>query len=229
MRQSHPHVSSTRGAVTGVLVFLACLVVAALGPVPTAQAAIDPGSITGTVTDVAGDPLPGIAVTVLRLGRTWETQTDAAGVFRVDDLAADSYGYFVRFRDPGGTHATEWYDDQAFLLPASLTNVPARPSETTRRRRCDPGARSQHHRTRDHGRGCSHQRGGRGPVVRVLGDRHPRPDRRHRPLHHRAPQAGALRRGVLRPRHRHPGVLGRQSDPVEGEVGGPLARRLVDG
>ena len=116
-----------RAPVTATLLLLTGLL-AVFGPTPSAQAVINPGSIAGTVTDVEGDPLPGITVSALRYGQVvGQDQTDATGVFQLDNLAADPY-YIVRFTDPSAKYATEWYDDQ---IAANMTPVPVTPFATT--------------------------------------------------------------------------------------------------
>jgi hypothetical protein len=93
----------------------AAMALTAWGPAPPAAAVINPGSIAGTVTDLAGDPIAGISVSVLHntgYGEVVVGQgvTDATGGYRVDDIAADPY-YKLRFTDPDAQYATEFYDD----------------------------------------------------------------------------------------------------------------------
>ncbi|MBM4029500.1 MAG: hypothetical protein FJ280_29500, partial [Planctomycetes bacterium] len=73
------------------------------------------GQITGTVTAADGaTPLPNIRVSVYRYqcgSRAWvlDTNTDGAGQYAAAGLEAGTYQ--VRYTDPGGVYATEWYDD----------------------------------------------------------------------------------------------------------------------
>lgn len=72
------------------------------------------GAITGTVTYL-GTPQAGMKVTLAAVGPFSElderytvyTYTDAAGVYRLDGLAANAY--FVRVSDPAGRYATTYY------------------------------------------------------------------------------------------------------------------------
>ena len=95
-----------------VMLIASALMVAAVQPTAGAQAAIDTGSIAGTVTDLADNPLPGITVS-LRWGNTWvaQVQTDASGVYQFVDLAPDSI-YQVGFSDPQMVYAPESFDDK---------------------------------------------------------------------------------------------------------------------
>lgn len=113
-------------------VMVSGLLVAALGPTPSAQATINPGSIAGTVTDENGDPLPGMTASVWDPTHyQWVGQdvTDATGAYQVDDLAAFAPGYDVRFADPSAEYAWEFYDDT--LSPLSATAVPVTAYATT--------------------------------------------------------------------------------------------------
>lgn len=72
------------------------------------------GAITGTVTYM-GVPQSGMKVTLAAVGPSSElderhtvyTYTNAAGVYRLDGLAANAY--FVRVSDPAGRYATVYY------------------------------------------------------------------------------------------------------------------------
>ncbi|MEN8217489.1 MAG: carboxypeptidase regulatory-like domain-containing protein [Pseudomonadota bacterium] len=72
------------------------------------------GSITGTVTDTAGNPLEGIRVAAYNWdGSDWvwvnSDSTDASGSYDIGDLNTSTYR--VRFRDSSGTYAVEYYND----------------------------------------------------------------------------------------------------------------------
>jgi hypothetical protein len=93
----------------------AVLVVSALAPVTAAHAAA-PGSIAGVVTDNADEPLAGIEVTVLESTSfgavlVGTTTTNASGEYTIGNIIPDPH-YKVRFRDPAGDHATEFYSDK---------------------------------------------------------------------------------------------------------------------
>ena len=116
----------------GVVTTLALLLCVALAPGTGARAATGVGAVTGTVTDGDGDPLAGIEVTFHRYGSVvGQDETDADGVYEVGGLPADTFGYFVRFLDPTGGFATEWYDDEVFQLPPALRAVPVTADTTT--------------------------------------------------------------------------------------------------
>lgn len=130
---------STAGRSIGSAMLLVTgLAAAALAPAPAAQAVIDPGSIAGTVTDLADRPLAGITVSVLEYNGSFmvvkgQDQTDATGAYQVDELAASSTsspGYLVRFADPSAGWATEYYDDSVSGTFAT-TQVPVRAYATT--------------------------------------------------------------------------------------------------
>ena len=130
LRSSGPHLLRLHGrAPVLVAILLLTGLLAVLGPAPTALAVIDPGSIAGTVTDHNGDPVPGIVVSVIRSdaappGVVGEDTTDATGAFRVDDIEAYPY-HHVRFTDPSGTYATEFYPDSAGETGANWVPVTA--------------------------------------------------------------------------------------------------------
>lgn len=112
----------------------AALTLGALAPLPTASAAVDTGSIAGVVTDDADAPLAGITVSVSRTGLYGDELvgsdvTDAAGAYQVDDIPVDPY-YKVRFTDPTGDHAMEFYDD-AIAPPPYATWVPVTTDHVT--------------------------------------------------------------------------------------------------
>ncbi|MFL6088824.1 MAG: carboxypeptidase regulatory-like domain-containing protein [Aeromicrobium sp.] len=82
------------------------------------------GSISGTVTKTAGGaPLPGIVVEAytaageLAAGELENSElTGPDGTYVIDSLAAGSYR--LRFRDPDGTYATEFFTNKASLATA---------------------------------------------------------------------------------------------------------------
>jgi hypothetical protein len=78
----------------------------------TADAGLNPGGlILGTVTDAAATSLELIEVRVFTPGSlSVATSTAADGSYRIGGL--ESGNYTIRFTDPGGVFATEFYDDQ---------------------------------------------------------------------------------------------------------------------
>lgn len=99
----------------------------ALGGVTAAAAEDDPvvtGSISGTVTStVGGTALAGIEVRAQRDSDTgWHTVvTNASGAYTFSGLAEGSY--LVRFFDPAGDYATEYWDDARDSLGAQRVAV----------------------------------------------------------------------------------------------------------
>ena len=96
------------------------------GPAEAAK----PTRIKGSVTSESGTPLAGIKVTTLAdrpapaSGSPWTTPlTGATGGYNVGKL--DDGIYRVRFDDPTGAYATEFYNDAARIesaTPVDLTN-----------------------------------------------------------------------------------------------------------
>jgi hypothetical protein len=113
----------TTGRPAGLLLTLLAtltLLLPVAGLAPTASATVNPGSISGVVTDLADGPLAGITVSVLRdvlVDDILVTQVVASGTtsdlgeFQIGDIEAFPY-YKVRFSDPTAHYATEFYDDQ---------------------------------------------------------------------------------------------------------------------
>lgn len=127
--RQHPSVRRLAGAAVVLVTGLG----AALGPAPAAQAVIDPGSIAGTVTDLADHPVAGITVSVLEYNGSFmavkgQDETDATGAYQVDEVAASATGYIVRFAGTG--LATEYYDDSVSPTFA-ITRVPVTAYKTT--------------------------------------------------------------------------------------------------
>ncbi|MEZ4708293.1 MAG: carboxypeptidase regulatory-like domain-containing protein [Caldilineaceae bacterium] len=96
-----------------------------------------PAQITGLVTDISGNKLPNIAVTLYRHVQApdwvlWQqvasTTTDPNGAYRFDNLGATGYSLF--FADPTGQYGDEYYDD-AGTLAASTTVTPTLGPSTT--------------------------------------------------------------------------------------------------
>ncbi|TGN99958.1 hypothetical protein PN36_29885 [Candidatus Thiomargarita nelsonii] len=90
------------------------------------------GNISGTVTDSAGNPLAGIEVWAYRWnGSNWFAFnlgiTDAAGDYEIKILADGNYR--IKFTDPSGSYAYEYYDD--VLDISSGTDVPVTAENTT--------------------------------------------------------------------------------------------------
>ncbi|MGF9754273.1 carboxypeptidase regulatory-like domain-containing protein [Microvirga sp. 0TCS3.31] len=110
---SHDRPTRRRGRLTAAVAG-ATLALGVAAPVPSASAAA-PGAIAGTVNDADG-PLAGVEVAVYDntpYGDVLLDQvvTDASGDYQLDGIPADPY-YKVRFTDPTGEHATEYYRDQ---------------------------------------------------------------------------------------------------------------------
>jgi hypothetical protein len=76
---------------------------------------VNPGSVAGRVTTLVDAPLRGIHVEVV-FNRGFGDEvvgqdlTDARGRYRVDELPENDF-YKVRFVDPDGAYASEYYDD----------------------------------------------------------------------------------------------------------------------
>ncbi len=90
------------------------------------------GNISGTVTDTTGNPLAGIHVWAYRWnGSNWFPVnlaiTDASGYYEIKILAAGNYR--IKFSDPSGSYAYEYYDD--VLDISSSTDVPVTAENTT--------------------------------------------------------------------------------------------------
>ena len=91
------------------------------------DAALAVGSVSGTVTDAStSDPLTGIDVCVYQppdaaVGFLGCLQTDGSGDYMIRGLPARDYK--IKFRDPSGAYATEWYDDKGDLPSADLVSV----------------------------------------------------------------------------------------------------------
>jgi hypothetical protein len=101
-----------------VALFAALLAFAA----PAAQA----GTITGTVTNAAGDPAGSVSVEALHspdANVTLAVQTAANGTYSLSNLPAGPY--WVRFGRGHATLATEHYDNAVARTGAQLVNVPA--------------------------------------------------------------------------------------------------------
>jgi branched-chain amino acid transport system substrate-binding protein len=115
------------------LATLLMLVVAAASPgfisprIDVAQA-LD-GSMSGTVTDEStSDPLSGIDVCAYE-GPDWDGGESPVGCDTTDGSGAYSIGslpegdYLVKFQDPSGTYAFEWYNDKLSASSADLVAV----------------------------------------------------------------------------------------------------------
>ena len=90
------HVSVAAGADTGGLV----------------QAMPSGGAITGTVTDAAGNPIAGAAVTASSSSyRTGHAVTDAQGEYTIDELYAGTYSVCVSTEGASGGTSTTGYLD----------------------------------------------------------------------------------------------------------------------
>src|SRR6476469_8548516 len=113
------------GAALAVAVAVSSTMLVA-GPADAAK----PTRIKGTVTSESGTPLVGIKVSTLAdpsgTGQ-WvavdDALTDVTGHYNVGKL--DDGVYRVRFDDPAGTYASEFYNDAATIeaaTPVDLTN-----------------------------------------------------------------------------------------------------------
>jgi hypothetical protein len=97
------------------LLLPAALLGTALATPPGTAATINPGSVAGRVTNLVDAPLRGMRVEVV-FNRGFGDEvvgqdlTDSRGRYRVDDLPENDF-YKVRFVDPGGGYASEYYDD----------------------------------------------------------------------------------------------------------------------
>jgi hypothetical protein len=101
---------------TGVGVSSAVIVSGAADAAP-------PIRISGTVVTADGTALPGITVTAVRTTDgvvAGSASTDSYGVYRIMRPADGTYT--IRFDDPSGTYATEWYNDKSSLDKADLVD-----------------------------------------------------------------------------------------------------------
>lgn len=93
------------------------------------------GSISGRVTDSAGNPLPGIWVDASSASDGLMARTDSDGRYRLTDLSAGRYAVRFSPRDPIGdappssNHLEEYFDD--VRDPAQATEVPVDPGVET--------------------------------------------------------------------------------------------------
>jgi hypothetical protein len=119
-----------RLVLTGTTALLAAVLALTATPAPSAVADTGPGAAQGKVTDAEGTPLPGIVVSFHLSGQVVrQDETDMTGIYEVGELPPDSFGYYVRFFDPAGAFATEWYFNRN---PVDLpTPVPIPADETT--------------------------------------------------------------------------------------------------
>jgi len=82
------------------------------------------GSISGVVTDPAGDPVPDITVVAYDQSGDWEssTTTDSSGGYSIGGLATGDYR--IEFRDDEGVFLAEWWDGQPDFdsaMPVAVT------------------------------------------------------------------------------------------------------------
>gem|GEM_PF-4575757 len=85
--------------------------------------------VNGTVVTAEGTPLPGIMVTFQTLDGVvaGSAQTDSSGAYKV--MRPTDTTYTIRFDDPSGTYASEWYNDKTSLAEADLVNFSVRKSD----------------------------------------------------------------------------------------------------
>lgn len=95
------------------------------GATPALAGPAGTGTLTGTVTDSGGNPLPDICVRVNdSQGYLAETQTDTAGGYAVSDLPSGD-SLTVQFDDCANHElATQWYDGASFQRDAAQVEVP---------------------------------------------------------------------------------------------------------
>lgn len=88
-----------------------------------------PIRVSGTVVTADGIPLPGIMVTFQTLDGVvaGSATTDTAGAYRV--MRPTDTTYTIRFDDPTGTYASEWYNDKTSLAEADLVNFSVQKSD----------------------------------------------------------------------------------------------------
>lgn len=86
------------------------------------------GMITGRVTDLTGQPIPGVAVSVESGSFSPDVWTDDAGYYEAGGLAPGSYVVHFTPDKPTGLLA-EYYDDA--MNPTSATPVTVTPGQTT--------------------------------------------------------------------------------------------------
>ena len=81
-----------------------------------------PIRVSGTVVTAEGTPLPGIMVTFQTLDGVvaGSATTDSSGAYRV--MRPTDTTYTIRFDDPSGTYASEWYNDKTSVEEANLVN-----------------------------------------------------------------------------------------------------------
>jgi len=87
--------------------------------------ALAPGAtITGTVTDVSGDPVPNVNVLVDSAnGYGGGATTNAAGTYSIDQLAAGSYS--VSFSPTTGNYLEQWWKNQPSQATANAVTLAA--------------------------------------------------------------------------------------------------------
>jgi 5-hydroxyisourate hydrolase-like protein (transthyretin family) len=85
--------------------------------------------VNGTVVTAEGTPLPGIMVTFQTLDGVvaGSAKTDSSGAYRV--MRPTDTTYTIRFDDPSGTYASEWYNNTTSLAEADLVNFGVRKSD----------------------------------------------------------------------------------------------------
>lgn len=94
---------------------------------PVYSAPTDPevfGALSGRVTDVQGEPLPGITVELYELythDADYVAQTDANGNYRIGVIVTGIY--VVRFFDPAGHYTTQYYPAAADRSQASKVSI----------------------------------------------------------------------------------------------------------
>lgn len=113
------------------LVASALLVLGVLAFSSSSAQAADNGHITGTVTDLDGNPIKGIVVNIYRLAvlpyeSNWsvieEGRTDSAGHYDIGGLASNS-DYRVWFQDLTDDYVSEYWDDKSGLQEGAPIHV----------------------------------------------------------------------------------------------------------
>jgi protocatechuate 3,4-dioxygenase beta subunit len=81
------------------------------------------GTVSGRVTDSAGNPFQGVSVTCFAEGseRSSLVTTNAAGEYIIGGLPPGNYR--VRFRPPSGFHLLEWYNNKNSFATANTVSI----------------------------------------------------------------------------------------------------------
>ncbi len=123
------------GGALGSFIILAALIALFAVPLSTRQPPAAPGSISGMVTNEAGEPFQGVEVYARffdSVKGSWasggSTQTDTDGTYTIAGLRADT-SYRVEFYAPGDVYAWQFFPGAAAISKAQ--DVTVRPGENT--------------------------------------------------------------------------------------------------